>query len=383
MNEYKAKTTQAKLSKLKADKQARVNARKEHIELVKEMKALKGYISRFGDIVAESKPIYPKEMKMLDTNIKTLLNVVNKGITISNLKDIERIKEVVVSNLGDIAQPVIEKTEIPKWLASKKSIKNLNVSVMKVVQGMINLEASNKPKQDADNFLPFRRVIRQGNRLVFDDSDWASRGGGGGAGGGSSGGLTDTELRATPVPVSGTVTANLGTLNGAATTAKQDTLLTELQAKADLNETQPVSLSSVPSHPVTNAGTFATQATLQTGSAAIGKLAANSGVDIGDVDVTSMPDVQKKRGATSAVTQVGDAVTSTTLKALNLNRIRLTITNDSSSVLYVKEGATASATSYTYRLAQYDAVIIDDYTGVVDGIWVSDAAGFAYVTEIS
>lgn len=39
---------------------------------------------------------------------------------------------------------------------------------------------------------------------------------------------------------------------------------------------------------VTNAGTFATQATLQTGSAAIGKLAANSGVDIGDVDVTSI-----------------------------------------------------------------------------------------------
>lgn len=38
---------------------------------------------------------------------------------------------------------------------------------------------------------------------------------------------------------------------------------------------------------VTNAGTFATQATLQAGSAAIGKLAANSGVDIGDVDVTS------------------------------------------------------------------------------------------------
>jgi hypothetical protein len=40
---------------------------------------------------------------------------------------------------------------------------------------------------------------------------------------------------------------------------------------------------------VTNAGTFATQATLQAGSAAIGKLAANSGVDIGDVDVTSLP----------------------------------------------------------------------------------------------
>lgn len=135
---------------------------------------------------------------------------------------------------------------------------------------------------------------------------------------------------------------------------KDTDLLTELQLKADLTETQPVSLASVPSHAVTNAGTFATQesgalltsaqliddtvfvddtATHSTGStkvigigavavptdssvnandigmpamttdrklhvavmdalpagtAAIGKLAANSGVDIGDVDITSI-----------------------------------------------------------------------------------------------
>jgi len=59
-------------------------------------------------------------------------------------------------------------------------------------------------------------------------------------------------------PVSGTVTANAGT--GTFTIAGA----------------------------VTNGGTFATQATLQTGSNAIGKLAANSGVDIGDVDVLSV-----------------------------------------------------------------------------------------------
>lgn len=53
--------------------------------------------------------------------------------------------------------------------------------------------------------------------------------------------------------------------------------------------TQPVSLASVPSHAVTNAGTFAVQATLQAGTNGIGKLTANSGVDIGDVDVTSLP----------------------------------------------------------------------------------------------
>ncbi len=39
---------------------------------------------------------------------------------------------------------------------------------------------------------------------------------------------------------------------------------------------------------VDNGGTFATQATLQAGTAAFGKLSANSGVDIGDVDVTSV-----------------------------------------------------------------------------------------------
>lgn len=79
--------------------------------------------------------------------------------------------------------------------------------------------------------------------------------------------------------------------------------LTDTQLRASA---VPVSLASVPSHAVTNAGTFATQVTsiaagdnnignvdiasaLPAGTNAIGKLAANSGVDIGDVDVLSLP----------------------------------------------------------------------------------------------
>ena len=58
------------------------------------------------------------------------------------------------------------------------------------------------------------------------------------------------------VPISA---ASLPLPAGAATSAAQATLLTELQLKADLTETQPVSLASVPSHAVTNAGTFAVQ----------------------------------------------------------------------------------------------------------------------------
>ena len=54
---------------------------------------------------------------------------------------------------------------------------------------------------------------------------------------------------------------------------------------------------------VDNAGTFAVQSTLQAGSAAIGKLAANSGVDIGDVDVTSIS------AGTNIIGKVGHDIT--------------------------------------------------------------------------
>jgi hypothetical protein len=56
-----------------------------------------------------------------------------------------------------------------------------------------------------------------------------------------------------PLPVNGTVTANLGTLNGAATAANQTTtnttlssLLTELQQKTEPTDTQPISAASLP-----------------------------------------------------------------------------------------------------------------------------------------
>lgn len=70
-------------------------------------------------------------------------------------------------------------------------------------------------------------------------------------------------------PVSGTVTANAGT--GSFTVAQA--------TAASLNAT------------VVGTGTFAVQVSsaLPAGTNAIGKLAANSGVDIGDVDVTSQP----------------------------------------------------------------------------------------------
>jgi hypothetical protein len=93
---------------------------------------------------------------------------------------------------------------------------------------------------------------------------------------------------------SGTVTANLSATDNAVLDAIQTAVevidnITQPVTDTQLRATAvPVSVASIPSHAVTNAGTFATQATLQTGSAAIGKLAANSGIDIGDVDILSV-----------------------------------------------------------------------------------------------
>jgi hypothetical protein len=75
-----------------------------------------------------------------------------------------------------------------------------------------------------------------GARVVL--SAGASPGGGSGS---ASGGLTDAELRATPVPVSGTVTANIGTVGTLSTAANQTTEIASIGAT---NETAAASNSA-------------------------------------------------------------------------------------------------------------------------------------------
>lgn len=98
----------------------------------------------------------------------------------------------------------------------------------------------------------------------------------------TTGGLTDTQLRATPVPVSGTVTATTGGLTDAELRATPVPVSGTVTATTGgLTDTQ-LRASDVK---ITLDGEAVV---LGAGSAAIGKLAANSGVDIGDVDVTSV-----------------------------------------------------------------------------------------------
>jgi hypothetical protein len=86
--------------------------------------------------------------------------------------------------------------------------------------------------------------------------------------------LTDAELRASPVPMSA---AALPLPTGAATDAALTGRIGEVQASPTANTL------------LDRLKALLTGIVLAAGSNAIGKLAANSGVDIGDVDVTSLP----------------------------------------------------------------------------------------------
>lgn len=94
--------------------------------------------------------------------------------------------------------------------------------------------------------------------------------------------LTDAELRFAPVPVSGSVTATIQEPlsiddNGGSIT---------VDGTVDVSGTVAVDATGQGDVPVTLDGEAVV---LGTGSAQIGKLAANDGVDIGDVDVLTLP----------------------------------------------------------------------------------------------
>lgn len=100
--------------------------------------------------------------------------------------------------------------------------------------------------------------------------------------------------------------------------------------------------------------------------------------NIGDVDVLSMP-----TSGTATLSNVSGSASSVTLLSSNISRKGATIWNNSTAILYVKFGSTASATSCTVKMvadAYYEVPF--GYTGIITGIWAS-ATGNARVTELS
>jgi hypothetical protein len=89
------------------------------------------------------------------------------------------------------------------------------------------------------------------------------------------------------------------------------------------------------------------------------------------------------RPPTSAVTSVASSATTVTLKASNANRRNLSVYNDADKAVYIKHGATASASSFTVKVAAGGFYELPNpcYSGVVDAIWLAAPTGNALITE--
>ena len=97
-----------------------------------------------------------------------------------------------------------------------------------------------------------------------------------------------------------------------------------------------------------------------------------------------IPQGRTAPATTATLANVSSSATNVTVVAANANRLGLLLYNDSSAVLYLKFGATASASSFTVALAAgaYWEMPQPVYVGIVDGIWAS-ANGAARVTELT
>ncbi|MHA2403980.1 MAG: hypothetical protein ACXADH_13375 [Candidatus Kariarchaeaceae archaeon] len=116
--------------------------------------------------------------------------------------------------------------------------------------------------------------------------------------------------------------------------------------------------------------------TLPTGAATEATLVIMDAV----LDAIKLDTANLSLGTTGDTTSVASSITVVTLKASNTSRKSLKIVNDGTKVLYVREGAGATTSLYTWKLEQDEMAIIDDYNGVVTGIW-DVANGSAKVTE--
>ena len=93
--------------------------------------------------------------------------------------------------------------------------------------------------------------------------------------------------------------------------------------------------------------------------------------------------VTAHKAGTATLSNVSASTSSVTLLAANIARLGASLFNDSSAVCYVKFGATASSTSHTVQIQQYDYYEVPTgYTGVIDGVW-ANATGAMRVTEIT
>lgn len=102
----------------------------------------------------------------------------------------------------------------------------------------------------------------------------------------------------------------------------------------------------------------------------------------------SLADLQDALTAdAAAITSVNDQDTNINLLASAATRRGVIIHNNSAGILYIKYGATATASAggYTYKIPADGTWEMPGpiYTGAIDGIWTGATTGAASITELT
>lgn len=160
----------------------------------------------------------------------------------------------------------------------------------------------------------------------------------------SAGGALKVDASASTQPVSGTVTANQGT-------------------SPWVNNITQVGGSSI----------------------ALGQTTMVSSIPVVIASNQSAISVTSGTSSTATSSSVASSATSVQLLASNTSRKNATFFNDSTSILYLKLGTTASTSSYAVQIPSngyYELPNGSVYTGEIDGIW-SSANGNVRITELT
>ena len=130
------------------------------------------------------------------------------------------------------------------------------------------------------------------------------------------------------------------------------------------------------------------------GTNVIGALSANQSVNVAQmngvtttmgagVSGTGVQRVVLANASTATLANVAGSASNVTLLASSATRAGASFYNDSTALLYLKFGATASVTSFTVQIqpsGYYELPTPNIYSGIIDGIW-SSATGSCRVTS--
>lgn len=372
---------QAKIAKLKAKraKEQRLIGEQRHRESLETNESLKASIDNLYELINGQEPL---DLEKLGKQIESLNQVIDIKDQVKEITEaVKAIRPAVHTDKVDLT-PIIKAIEqnkpgTPDFSAIEKAITQIQRRVE---------EEPAPDSQSPEDYKPFRRVIKLGNRLIYDDQATPSRGGGGG--GGSSGGLTNTELRASPVPVSATIdTTGLATTLTDTNTTAIKTAVEILDNAIAGNEMQvDIVTSALPS----GASTSAKQDTQQTALDAM-----KTALEIIDNFISGSRGLVTEDNSAAikaAVETIDNAISGSEMQVDVITMPTVTVTDTayatrideaSDTVTYIGDATIGSAAGASaWRIKKVDTssgtvITFADGNGNFDNVW-NDRAGLSY-----